>query len=232
MGTYPTSPRASFITWCDAHKDLFQANAASIGLSPAQATAFKTAVVDAQSAVTAQSIAKDNAVTTTTKLTEKIANLNASAAEMVRTIRAYAENTHNTNVYNLANIPPPVAPGEVPPPAMATDLTAALDASTGDITIKWKATQPEGASGTSYIVTRKALGQSSFAFLGVSGKKSFVDSTFTAGPDSVSYRVQGTRSDSTGPVSAILTVNFGRAPGGGLTITSETLGGQTVNVAA
>jgi len=40
MATYPTSPRADFIQWCQAHSQVFIDNAAAIGLDPAQATAF------------------------------------------------------------------------------------------------------------------------------------------------------------------------------------------------
>jgi hypothetical protein len=53
----------------------------------------------------------------------------------------------------------------------------------------------------------------------VSGKKEFIDDTLIAGPDSVQYTVQGQRADSSGPLSPIFVVNFGRLPGGGVTAT-------------
>lgn len=40
MGAYPTSPRAAFLEWCQAHAPVFTANATNIGLTTAQATAF------------------------------------------------------------------------------------------------------------------------------------------------------------------------------------------------
>ena len=42
MATYPTSPRAAFLQWCQAHQQLFIDNAAAIGLDPAQATGIAT----------------------------------------------------------------------------------------------------------------------------------------------------------------------------------------------
>jgi hypothetical protein len=227
MSTYPQSPRAAFLTWCNAHTTIFTDNAASIGLSPGAAAAFAAALDAANASVTSQAVAKDAAKVATNELATNMETLSTLAANIVRTIRAFAESTNNPAVYDIAAIPAPAAPTDVPPPALCTDLTATLDGATGNITLKWKATQPEGANGTSYIITRRAAGQANFSFLGVSGKKSFVDSTFTAGPDSVQYQVQGTRSDSTGPMSAILTVSFGRTGaggGGGFTIASQSVG--------
>lgn len=37
--SYPTSPRAAFLEWCQAHAPVFTANATNIGLTAAQATA-------------------------------------------------------------------------------------------------------------------------------------------------------------------------------------------------
>lgn len=45
------------------------------------------------------------------------------------------------------------------------------------------------------------------------------DDSFIAGPDSVQYTVQGTRSNQLGPVSPIFTVSFGRLPDGMATAT-------------
>jgi hypothetical protein len=224
MGTYPTSPRADFLAWCQAHTLLFQTNAAAIGLSAAQATNFKNTTTDTAAALNAQFIAKEAAKAATLTVNTKFDDLFASAAEMVRTIRTFAENTNNPGVYAIAQIPPPPVPQPLPAPTQPTNLSATLEATSGDITLRWKATQPEGAAGTSYIVRRRAAGQAEFAFVGVVGGKKFVDDTLVAGPDSVAYTVQAQRSDATGPVSEILTINFGRAPGGSLTITNtETL---------
>lgn len=136
----------------------------------------------------------------------------------MRLIRAYAESTAKPSiVYNLAQIPPPASPSPAPPPAQPTDLTVTLGSSDGALTLRWKASNPTGTSGTSYIIRRKLPSETQFQFTRVSGKKEFVDDTLIAGPDSVQYTVQGQRADSSGPLSSIFAVNFGRLPGRGLT---------------
>jgi hypothetical protein len=87
----------------------------------------------------------------------------------------------------------------------------------GNLTLRWTAANPAGTSGTSYIIRRRLPSESEFSFIGVSGRKEFVDDSLIAGPDSVLYTVQGQRADSSGPLSPIFTVNFGRLPSGGFT---------------
>ncbi|MBI2756752.1 MAG: hypothetical protein HYX52_08590 [Chloroflexi bacterium] len=218
MGTYPTSPRAAFLAWCQAHAPVFTANAANIGLTPAQATAFVNGVTAAVNAGLAQEQARQDYRVATEETTGAFTDLRGLAGDTVRTIRAFAENAAKpSTVYNLAQIPPPAAPSPAPPPAQPTDLTVELGASSGELTLRWKASNPAGTQGTAYIVRRKLPAEGAFTFVGVTGEKRFVDTTLFAGPDSVQYTVQGQRADSTGPVSEVFTVNFGRLPGGGLT---------------
>ncbi len=220
MGAYPTSPRAAFLEWCQAHTSVFSANAAQIGLTPAQATAFSAATTAAAAALLAQEQARQAALVATQAAADAFGTLRSSAGDAVRLIRAFAESqTKPSVVYNLAQIPPPASPSPAPPPAQPTDLTVTLDASGGNLTLRWKAANPTGTSGTSYIIRRKLPEESAFSFIGLSGRKEFVDNTLIAGPDSVQYTVQGQRADSSGPLSAIFTVNFGQAPGGGFTAT-------------
>ncbi|MBI5864618.1 MAG: fibronectin type III domain-containing protein [Planctomycetes bacterium] len=220
MGAYPTSPRAAFLQWCEAHAPVFTANAAAIGLTPAQATAFATATTAGAAALLAQEQARQAALVATQQAQTAFDTLRAGAGDTVRLIRAFAESqTKPEVVYNTAQIPPPSPPSPAPPPAQPTDLTVTLDASGGNLTLRWKAANPTGTSGTSYIIRRRLPGESEFAFIGVSGKKEFVDDSLVAGPDSVQYTVQGQRADSSGPLSPTFTVNFGQAPGGGMMAT-------------
>jgi hypothetical protein len=112
-------------------------------------------------------------------------------------------------------IDPPAPPSPAPPPAQPTDLTVELEPQIGDLILRWKAENPSGTSGTSYIIRRKLEGESSFSFIGVTGSKKFVDTTLIAGPDTVQYTVQGQRADQTGPMSQVFMVTFGRTPSGG-----------------
>jgi hypothetical protein len=107
----------------------------------------------------------------------------------------------------------------VPPPGRPSGLTVQLDATTGSLTLRWKAANPTNARGTTYIIRRKLPGETEFAFIGVSGKKRFVDETLMLGAGegilapAVQYTVQGQRANLSGPVSPIFTVNFGKLPG-------------------
>ena len=218
MPTYPTSPRSAFLAWCQAHFNVFISNADHIGLTTAQANAFKAATVSAAASAGTQESARLAAEAATDNANDKFRVLRSSAAEMVRSIRTYAVNQNDTNVYVVAQIPPPVDPSQAPPPAKPSDLTVELDSGTGALTLRWKANNPTGTSGTSYIVRRRLSSTAPFVFVGVTGEKRYVDNDFFAGPDSVQYTVQGQRADRAGPNSDVFIINFGRS-GPGITIT-------------
>lgn len=213
MATFPTSPRSALIAWAQAHVPVWTDQDVNIGLTEAQAQAYAAAVTAAANAFTAQEAAKNAAKAATLTANEQFSTLRRLTSAAVRDIKTFAEDNNNPNVYVLAQIPPPAQPSPAPPPAKPSDLTVELDPSSGAITLRWKANNPRGASGTSYIIRRRlpADPQGQFDFIGVSGSKKFVDATFIAGPDAVQYTVQGQRADSAGPVSDIFTVSFGRS---------------------
>lgn len=209
MAVYPLSPREDFINWCRDHVKVFNANAASIGLTPTQATGFSEAYDAAQAAVVAQAEAKQAAEAATETANAQVALLKKTASNTVKLIKTFAATTGNDSVYATAQIPAPDAPSPIPAPGQPTDITVGIQPGSGAITLKWKCENPPGASGTAYVIRRKIAGQSAFEFVGVTGKKSFTDTTFVAGPDSVNYTIQAQRSDKSGLVSQLLTINFG-----------------------
>lgn len=209
MGLYPTSPRADFLSWANVHAPIFTARAAQIGLTAPQAAAFAAAVEAASAAESDRANAAQAAKTATQEATMKVSDLRRSASATVGLIKAFAQQTDNPEVYNLAEIPAPATPVPFPPPGLPTDLAVSLIPTTGQIELRWKCQNPTGTQGTAYIVRRRVAPGSQFEFIGVTGEKRFVDSTFAAGPDRVEYTVQGQRADSAGPVSNIVVVNFG-----------------------
>jgi hypothetical protein len=224
MGQFPTSPRETVLQFGLDHQDVWDTNHTAIGLSTAQVAAFKVAVSACQGAFTDQSKAKQAAKIATQGADDAYKGYKAKLAEMVRTIKTFAENSATpATVYNTAEIIAPAPPSPVPPPAQPSGVTVSLNASSGALELKWKASNPAGSSGTSYIIRRKLPGEPSFSFLGVSGKKAFTDNTLVAGPDSVQYTIQGQRSDAAGPVSAVLTVTFGHPATGGFNVQSVKL---------
>lgn len=215
MGTYPTAPRSDFLSWCQLHEEIFTDHAAAIGLTPAQALAFKTATDKAADAASKQESYRSKALSATSDANDAFATLRTAAGATVRLIRTFAENAPNPqSVYSTAEIPPPAAPSPVPPPARPTDLRVQLDAAIGNLTLRWKASNPQNAGGTSYVVRRRLPGESDWTIIAITGSKKFIDTTLLAGPDMVQYTVQGQRSELSGPVSEVFTVNFGRLPSG------------------
>ncbi len=212
MPSYPSSPRPAFLTWANAHTQIFIDNDSLVGLTEPEALAFQTAYNNAQTAVNAQESARLAFAAATNAANQKVADLRKSASVTTRLIKAFADQTNNPGVYDIAQIPPPADPSSIPAPGQPTNLAVELDATTGAITLRWKAVNPKGAAGTSYIVYRRlpADPQGQFQFVGATGVKKFTDNTFTAGPDAVQYFVRGQRSDKAGPDSAIFTVSFGR----------------------
>ena len=218
MGAYPTYPRAEFLEWCTLHEGIFSDHAAELGLTAEQADGFKTATGKSQAGLQRQKAAKSESKAATEHVGVAFDELGRAAGNVVRTIRAFAETTDDpAAVYDLAKIPAPSAPSPMPPPGQPTNLTVVLDPTFGTMTLRWQCKNPAGASGTSYIIRRRLPGEEAFTFIGVAGKKSFVDTSLVAGPDSVQYVVQGQRAEQVGPASPLFTVNFGRLPNGGRT---------------
>ncbi len=221
---YPRSPRALFLAWCASHQIPWQDNAVAIGLNATIVSNYKAAVQDAVSAEQEAQDARYAARAQTEKANQKVKDLQTLTSDNIRRIKQKALDTSDPNIYVLAQIPAPSAPGTAQPPAKPTDISVSISP-TGALVLKWKAANPAGTSGTSYIIYRKVAGQSSFNFAGVSGKKTYTDNTFTAGPDSVQYIVQGQRADATGLPSETFTVTFGRTgTGDSFSITSATSG--------
>ena len=214
MGTYPDSPRSAFLDWAQSHAATFLANDTQIGLTEAEAMSFETTANTAIAAVASQFAAKEAAKAATVNSTQLVNALRAKASLTVAKIRNFAISTNNLNVYVLAQIPPPATPTAVPPPARPTDLTVSLNNTSGALTLKWKASNPVGATGITYVVNRRLSSATAFTPVGIVGKKSFVDETFAAGPDSVQYMIQAQRSGVFGEESDIFIVNFGQSPGG------------------
>lgn len=221
MGTFP-SRRDEFLNWCSAHDPVWTANAATIGMTTAQATAFNKAVEDLQEAVLDQEKAKQmqKAATVTTNNMEAI--LRTLASENVQRIRTFAESTNNQTVYTIAQVPAVQPPSPVGPPGTPTNFTVGLDPQ-GAIVVKFKCVNPV-SSGTTYLVRRKLPTQGSFAFFTVVGKKTFTDDTLPSGIAQAEYSVQAQRGDSSGVASATLVVKFGTGGDGVSFTVSENTG--------
>ncbi|HYE60707.1 MAG TPA: fibronectin type III domain-containing protein [Phycisphaerales bacterium] len=206
----PRSPRPAVQAWGRAHAPIFVGQAEQLGLPEEQAALYKAAVDELDAAVRAQEAARNVYRTATTNAEKALARLLAVQGDTVRIIRAYAESTDNPQaVYSAGQLPPIATPTKMAEPAQPRSVTASLVATSGAIELRWKAKNPEGSSGTSYIVRRRLPGEAAFTIVGITGKKRYTDSTLPAGHGRMEYTIQGQRSDLSGPVSALMTVSFG-----------------------
>jgi hypothetical protein len=222
MGIVP-STRIGKVEFYEAHVGPWTANAAGIGLLPASVTALATAVTAARAAYNAHIAAQAAAKAATNNFYDKVRSMHSApgfGADMIQTIKAYAETKNDPNVYNLAQIPPPPVPGTVPPPGTPTDFTVALHQN-GAVELKWKCENPEGSVGTIYEVRRRTGTSTTapFVFVGAVGVRTFVDDTIPSGVSPVAYEITAVRSTSRG-APAQFTVTFGVGGGSGFVVSS------------
>lgn len=212
MSTYPTNPRSAFVEWCVTHAGVFQAEEVAIGLSKAQAVAFAGATEKAGSLLLEQAEAWERYLVATQRVRDGVALLRREAGDCVRSIRAFAETTDDANrVYAAAQIAAPKTPSPAAPPEKPRQLAATLNATSGALTLTWKARDPNRRGGMMYLVRRRLPGEDGFTLLGTTGKKTFVDAALPAGMASVEYSIQSQRGERLSPVSATLVVNIGKA---------------------
>jgi hypothetical protein len=212
------------------HGSIFVENSAAIGLSSAQATAFKNAAGDLEGLFIEALQARAAARSATGAQNTAAADFRRLAADTILLIKAFAENQPSPDgVYQLADLPPPAKPTPLPPPAQPMMITATLDG-TGAITLRWKATNPPGGA-VAYIVERRLAisGPGSvwdFAGIATQGRV-FTDEAIPAGSTYIQYRITGQRGPVSGTPSVPFPVAFGPAPGGGgMMITSQGEGAE------
>lgn len=215
MGIIPSTVQDQ-LDFFDQHQDQWQSVATSIGLTSAQATAFKTAANAARSAYNNQLAAEAAKLAATNTATTARRAARVMCAELIAVIKGYANQQANPNrVYDDAQIPAPATPTPAPAPGTPFDFTVELLQS-GAITLRWKCTNPAGTSGTIYEVRRRANQTSGtpFVFIGATGTREFTDDTL--GSTAVTYEITAVRSTRRGN-PATWNVSFGTG-GAGFTV--------------
>lgn len=220
MSVFPNKV-LEFLTFCEAHAEVWSNVGSTIGLSAAQIAAFEADTAAARAAFNAHTATTDADRAAAGAQRDAISALRTRGGDIVRSIRAFAEQQTTPNtVYQTAQIPPPAVPGTMPPPGLPFDFSAGLNPD-GSITFRWKCDNPKGASGTVYNVRRKSEGESAFTYIGSVGERRYTDATIPAGANRVEYTVTGQRGPSIGPASSVFTVLFGQAGGGGIAISRQ-----------
>ena len=207
MSTYPRD-RIEFLQWCEAHWPVWAKDPAALGLSVDDVNAFKVQTLAMRAAVTQQTTIRQAAKLATESVLENESDLRDVVSSQVRTIRAFAISSNDTDVYQLAQIPAPGTAAPLPPPGTPTDFKIELN-STGSITIRWKAQHPEGSSNVVYFVQRKLPGETAFRILGGSGERAYTDDTLPVGVDGATYIFTAQRGSVQSAASRQLTITFG-----------------------
>lgn len=213
MATYPKN-RAEFLRWAEAHVDVWSEAAARIGISAAQAQEFRDQVAELRTRTIAQQKAKDAAKSATEGARDADREAREITSDLVRAIRAFATNSNDPDVYQIAQIPAPTPGAPVPPPGQPMDFKVELN-SDGSITLKWKAKHPEGSDRVVYFVQRKLVNESAFTLVGGTGEKNYQDNTLPVGIDGATYIITAQRGSVQGMPSRQLTVTFGSGGGDG-----------------
>ena len=214
------------VQFCESHTPIWAAGPAAIGLTAAQCTAFTTMTTNARKAYNDAQSAKQAyhaAVTNQNTVINTAINGVGGAADLIRIIKGFAENSANPNaVYTLAQIPPPATPQPAPAPGQPSNVTVGLEPS-GAITLRWKATNAAPGAGTFFSITRKLSSESMFTLVGNTGEKMWTDVTLAQGTPSATYIIQGHRGAINGPESEQVGVQFGVGGGGGFAVTNAQL---------
>ncbi len=219
MATNVPTNIPDLISWCQVHAPLWATNAASIGLTAAQATAFTTLVSSMLTTNGKAQDARQASKDATKQFQSDVTAVRSLAGSYVNSIKAFAETTNNENVYALAGVSPNDSPGTVPTPVPPETFTTLVNPD-GSLTVKFKVSQPEGVTNVQYLVSRR-VNASSGAFsliTAVGSEKMFTDVTLPVGVDRVEYIVQPKRGEVLGAQSNVLAIQFGSLPDG-LTIT-------------
>lgn len=208
------------LAFFESHYPVWFAAPTTIGLTTAQATAFKTEVIAARGAFDAAQVARTAARSATGQQDTALGTAFRTCADLVRVIKSYAEQQPNPQtVYDAAGIPAPSTGSPVGPPGTPTNFSVSLQQN-GAVNLAWKCVNPEGSVGTIYEVRRKT-GTGAFQFIGAIGVRKFTDDTLTAGSTNVMYQITGVRSTVRGE-PAQFGVNFG-VGGDGFTVASVKL---------
>ena len=216
MGIVPNKIE-ELLTFADNHANLWNSQAANIGLTTAQANSFKQASIAARTDFNAQVAAEQAKLAATNKSQGSIRTLRKVAGETINLIKAFANTQANPDgVYQTAQIPPPAIPGPRPAPGTPTEFTARLNPD-GSVTLRWKC-DTMGAAGTVYNIARRVGSVGNFVSLGAVGLRAFTDAGIPAGSPAVQYVVTAQRAEAVGTPSSPFTVLFGN---GGATITAQ-----------
>jgi hypothetical protein len=193
------------LSFFETHESVWTANAAAIGLTPAQATQLSAYVAAARVTLDAAEASRAQKLADTQGFYNAADLLRSFGADLVKVIKAFAESTSAPGVYTTAQIPPPAAPQPRPAPTPAINVVGTLQAD-GTIRLNWDGTI---ANGTFYEILRRVGATGAFTLVGTSDTRSFVDPNVVPGTDQIAYQLVAKRDGLSSVPSASTTVYLG-----------------------
>lgn len=206
------------INFVNQRADIWNQDPTGLGLSATEVGNLKGLGQTALGSYQAAQAARDASKSATVTLRNDISAMREYAADLVRTIKAFAENQSNpAAVYAQAQIPPPAAPTPAPLPGRPENFAVVLNAD-GSVTLSWDALNAAASGGVYFAISRKLPGQSSFTQIGGAAgittenrRAFFTDASIpvSAAAQGAQYIVQGFRGTRGGPTSDAIVVQFG-----------------------
>ncbi len=218
MAVLPQDRLAS-IQFCEDHVNIWAAApATAVGLTAAQVESLTALTDEARNAYNAAQAARQASKAATVSYNAAVREMRTLAGDMISQIKAFADLSANpSNVYSVAQIPPPAPPTPATAPGKPSNISIVLQP-TGAITLNWEATNAAASSGGFFNVFRKLPGQTNFLNIGgapgstsFSRSMSFTDGSVptSAAAQGAQYIIQGQRGTLTGTPSDAVTVQFG-----------------------
>jgi hypothetical protein len=217
------SPRQPAINFAAEHVEPFTTHAAAVGITPAIASSYTSAVTKANDAQTAVNNLKQQLKVAVADANGKFREMSQSLSDVVSRIDLFAATQADPMVvYNLAALLPPTDPSQQAEPGTPDTFRATLNPS-GSVRVAWKCKNPEGSQGTVYIVRRKLNNSTQWQQVALTASRFYVDGTIPAASGGAQYTVQGQRGNVLGEASAPFTLQFGVDGGGNFAILSQEL---------
>lgn len=163
-------------------------NAAALGLTPGDMTAFAPLITSARTSFTDAEVARQASKNATVTLENNMDSMRGQGAALIAKIKAFAESSGNPNVYVLASIPPPAPPTPAPAPTPPASVSASVN-NDGHVVVKWKATKLNGT----FFSVHRLLPGGTWTPVGSVAAKTFTDDTLPSASAWAQYQVKSHR---------------------------------------
>jgi hypothetical protein len=199
---------AARVAWMEQRLAAWQASADELGLSDDDLGTLSAALTESRARLNAALLARSASKNATAMFYAAAAPFEAQAGALIRKIRGNAAAAGDPELYALAQIDPPATPSPAPTPEIPTGLATAVN-NDGSLELSWKARSPRGMGGMSYEVQRRLSTESTYRFMGNTGKKHFRDLTLPPGTAWASYRIIARRGEKASDCSEPVIVYLG-----------------------